>query len=130
MTTKIGTITVPGLVWDDKYQHSQIEATETRAADGALVIQMGRKIKGRPITLLGDDSCWLTATQLTELQAFADLGEVFTLTRGDFTAQVMFRYAEAPVIESALLFNHDDTEHDATQSDITHDIKKIKLIEV
>ena len=130
MTTQIGTISVPGLIWADKYAHSTIAATETRAADGAMVIQLGRTIKGRPITLIGEESCWLTATELTALNNLADQAEIFTLTRGDFSAQVMFRYAEAPVIESQLLFNHDQTEIDADQHTIVHEITKIKLIEV
>ncbi|EIY4766840.1 hypothetical protein MM188_003222 [Vibrio cholerae] len=116
-------------MWADRFDWTPIAAEESRAATGGLVIQSGRLVKGRPITLKAEQSCWIPQAKLIALHTLAERGEPFTLVRGSYTAQVMFRYSEPPVIEAQTLFPNEDTE-EAGSDQIMYELTTLKLIEV
>lgn len=127
--THLDSIEIDGLIWTDKHAWSGIAASEHRASDGALVIQTGVMKKGRPITLQGEQTCWLQQSQLEQLQALTATGQAFDFQRGSFSARVMFRYSESPVLEVEPLWQRSDTE-DPNSAQILYILKTIKLIEV
>ncbi|MDA9558239.1 hypothetical protein N9R79_12230, partial [Vibrio sp.] len=90
---------------------------------------MGAVTKGRPITLVGDSSCWLTQGDLNQLQALAETGQPFTMVRGEVTEQVMFRYAQPPVIDAKSLWLREDTEEEGSDV-IRFELNTVKLITV
>lgn len=73
MPNKIDEIFLPeGLVWTDEFKTTQIAQSTTRTLSGALVIQTGVKIDGRPMTLAGGDSGWMTHSQLVTLRNYLE----------------------------------------------------------
>ena len=97
MTTHhtLGSIAVPrGMVWVDEFDWTPVEKAVEYSLTGSLLIDVGVRQAGRPITLQGSqESGWLTFTRsvLTALtaQAAAPEGE-FLLTLADgrsFTVQ-------------------------------------------
>lgn len=76
------TIDLPSdLQWSDEFDYSQVEQTAERSLTGALVVQQGLKVKGRPITLESNSAAWVRRSVVEMLQAFYDTpGQTFTLS--------------------------------------------------
>lgn len=76
--------TVPledGFLWLDEFDWKPIEQKLERAIDGTAIIQEGRKVSGRPISLMPADSemGWIQLKHLRQVQAWSSLQEQFTL---------------------------------------------------
>lgn len=81
------------LVWVDEFSWTPVEKVIGYGTEGALLIDVGTKLAGRPITLQGvDRHGWLRKNVLEEVRALAADGEaVYTLTHADGrTFQVTF----------------------------------------
>ncbi len=100
----VTSITLPDdLEWSDEYAWSAVEQSAEYGVTGALVVDVGARLKGRPITLTGRDYAWVTRATLELLRALANTpGLALTLTLADARAfNVMFRLQDGPGVEAA-----------------------------
>lgn len=104
LTDGVTTLTLPGdLQWDDEYAWLPVEQTDEYSVTGALVLDVGERQAGRPITLSGDDSsAWLSRTDVDVLRAWAATpGQALTLTLTDARVfEVAFRHQDAPALDA------------------------------
>ncbi|WP_018991302.1 hypothetical protein [Aromatoleum toluclasticum] len=79
--------------WTDEFAWKAVEQSSTRGLTGARIVQVGVKLKGRPITLTSNErGGWVPRSTVLALRAFADApGVTYTLTLADGRAyQVQF----------------------------------------
>lgn len=100
-------ITLPDdLEWTDETAYSVVEQSAEYTVTGALVVDVGARLKGRPITLVGEmvgnQGLWVTRAVVDALRAWADTpGQVLTLTMTGYAAKsVMFRLQDGPGVEA------------------------------
>lgn len=85
----------PALLWDDEYRWAAVEQRVEPSLTGALVVDVGHRQAGRPITLRAEDdrSAWITRADMVQLQAWADVpGQQMTLTLRGTARAVLFRH--------------------------------------
>lgn len=75
LTCNGNTLTLPAdLLWADEYDWHPVQQQKTYTTTGALVLDIGTRLAGRPITLQGSDkSAWLSRAQCNTLRAWAAL---------------------------------------------------------
>lgn len=114
------------LVWQDEFSWSPVQQSQQYAIGGTLVIQEAKKLSGRPITLVGDDSVWETRAVVEALHAASLLTfQQFTLTLPDTSAKtVMFDKQNSPIETQALFAGLDESDSDQ------YIIKALRFIEV
>lgn len=110
--------------WVDEYDWDGIEQTQERSLTGALILQEGAKLYGRPITLQSNGGAWFTLATVRALEALRDqLGIVMLLTlpRGDQHYVTWHRTAGAPVKATQVFreLNPADTDYELTLRLIT-----------
>jgi len=93
--TRAGTTTTlpPDLIWGDRFDWSATERAMEYSTTGALLIDIGTRQAGRPITLAGGDTWgWMSHAQADAVRALADqAGATFTLQiHGDGPYTVAF----------------------------------------
>jgi len=93
------TITLPNdLQWIDEYTWQAVEQSTDRGLTGALIVDVGTRIAGRPITLQGQqDMGWVLRSTLDALRSLAQLpGQEMTLTNAEVTVfDVVFAHPDA-----------------------------------
>ena len=69
------TLSLPAdLLWADEFDWHPVTQTRTYTTTGAMVLDVGTRQAGRPVTLQGADSAaWLTRAQCNTLRAWAAL---------------------------------------------------------
>lgn len=84
------------LDWSDEYAWSPVQQATEYSTTGALLVDVGTKLAGRPITLAGDQTAaWLSRDVCDTLTAWAALaGASFTLTLRGLPHTVMFDHAQ------------------------------------
>lgn len=100
MPITLGGITLPDMIWSDRYESQQVAQTIKRTLGGKPVIFVGALIAGRSITLEATTNfAWLTRDQVAAVQALADVADgVYDLIYNAVTYSVMFRHADAPAV--------------------------------
>lgn len=80
------------LIWEDEYGPSPVEQVTGPGTTGSLLVHVGVRTAGRPITLDGVDSnAWITRELCDTLQAWAALpGIQLTLVLRGTARQVIF----------------------------------------
>ena len=69
------------LQWTDEHEWDPVEQNQDRSLGGALMVQEGVKLYGRPITLASNEAAWFTLATIEALQALrAQPGIVMLLT--------------------------------------------------
>lgn len=69
------------LQWTDEHEWDPVEQNQDRSLGGALMVQEGAKLYGRPITLASNDGAWFTKATVDALQVLRDQpGIVMLLT--------------------------------------------------
>ena len=112
------------LRWVDEYDWQPVSMNRGYTLGGKLVVELGRMLKGRPITL-SDGHAWIARSDLDALYDMAGAGGIHTLTLHDGRQfQVMWRYDEAPVLVAEAIAPYADPAGDDWY-DIT-----LKLMEV
>lgn len=95
-----------GLRWLDEYHWSPVVAEVGYSLTGALVLEHGQRLAGRPITLTGGATwAWITRAQLELLRAsMMQASAVYTLTLHDArTFTVRPRHdSEGPILTRPL----------------------------
>ena len=72
-----------GLLWTDEFNWTPVRATNTYALSGALIIEQGKRLAGRPISLEApqDDMAWVSRGLVQTLREWSErLNRRFLLT--------------------------------------------------
>lgn len=85
------------LLWVNEFRWSPVAQATERSLTGALLIDVGSRVGGRPITLAGKENfAWILRSGLETLQAWAALpGQQFTLTHNGVARTVIFDHGTA-----------------------------------
>lgn len=100
MAITLGSITLPAdLLWTDEFDWTPIQQNKNYTLTGALVIESGKMLAGRPITLSGGDNHgWASRATVKALYAALDADTTMTLTLNDArTFSVKFDHAATPI---------------------------------
>ena len=93
------------LVWADQYTWCPVVQTSSFAVDGSLIIEVGTKLKGRKISLVGESNVgWMTRSVMDAIYAkVATAGLVMTLTYKGTPLNVMFDHEQGALnVEQAM----------------------------
>lgn len=86
-THTLGAVHIPrGMIWEDELSWNPVETSAEYGLTGALVIDAGQRLDGRPITLVGSESAgWIDRSVLQSLHAMAATvpPTTYTLTLAD-----------------------------------------------
>ncbi len=103
----------PDLLWEDENDWHPVEQTSQRTVTGALVVQAGARIAGRPITLRPEDDS-SAATSLTDLEQLRNWaavpGQEMTLTLRGTPRSVIFRHHDGTAIEARPWIHRSDVQ--------------------
>lgn len=101
----------PDLYWPDEHSWQPVEQTMQRTVTGAIVVSIGERLAGRPITLQPDENCaWMPKSLLDQLKAWAAVpGREMTLTLRGVAYQVMFRHQDG-AIEATPIVQYNDVD--------------------
>lgn len=94
------------LQWTDEHEWDPVAQEQDRSLTGALMIQEGVKLHGRPITLASNEGAWFTLETVQALQALRDqpgIVMLLSLPSGEQHHVTWNRPAGAPV-EAVPLF--------------------------
>lgn len=99
MALTLDAITLPDdLIWSDEFDFVPMQQQESYTLTGALIVETGLKQAGRPITLSGVDSGWITRQTLKSLYAKLSSAAVMVLTLQDArTFNVIWRNGQQPI---------------------------------
>ncbi|MFC4161948.1 hypothetical protein [Chitinimonas lacunae] len=108
-------IELPDLPWSDELNWAPIAQNVDYGLAGALIVQVGERRAGRPITLAGDDATnYCSRAVLLQLYQLASMpGKVMVLTLADGRRfDVMWRHGEGAIearpIEHKIVQGPDD----------------------
>lgn len=90
------------LEWTDEWEWNAIEQEQDRSLTGALIVQEGVKLYGRPITLSSNGGAWFTLAKVRELEAMTTVPlkvMLLTLPTGD-QHYVMWNRAAGPAVQA------------------------------
>ena len=93
MTITLDAIALPDdLIWVDEYSWSPVGQKVKPSLTGALIVQEGTQLKGRPITLKGDaESAWVDKATLDLIRAKLVVADLqMTLTHNTTPYTVIF----------------------------------------
>lgn len=99
-------ITLPdGLVWADEFDWTAVAQKTATTITGALLVQEGEYLAGRPITLKGsEESCWAPRSVIEQLYAMTLTADrVMTLDLGGTLKSVIWLRGSAPPVEAVQL---------------------------
>lgn len=116
-------ISLPNMVWIDEYDWSHIQEAVGYSVSGALVINTGSRIKGRPITL-GGEHAWLPRGVINNLIALAEQNKTMSLSIGTQSYQVRFCY-DKPIEAKPLVETTPDTESDDALYQVTLRLREV-----
>lgn len=94
------------LDWTDEWDWDPVEQTQDRSLSGALIVQEGVKLFGRPITLSSNGGAWFTLAKVRALEAKAATpGAVMLLTLPTgATHHVTWNRSAGPSVQASPLF--------------------------
>ena len=96
------------MTWTDEFDWSPVERATEYSITGALVVDVGERLAGRPITLRGsEDAGWITRATLLSLYAMAaDPDLALSLTHAD--GRVFDVTFAEPAIEAEPVLDYSD----------------------
>ena len=89
------------LLWTDEYAWTPVVTAQKWGTHGALIVHVGKRKAGRPITLDGRDSrAWIERVQCDKLNAWAALpGAEFSLVvRGQARTVLFLEFTADPIL--------------------------------
>jgi hypothetical protein len=103
------TLTLPSdLEWSDQYGWSAPVASKTHTLTGAMIVQQGKRMAGRPITLESPDNerGWVKKNIVDSLMVLADKTDTdYQLLLNDgVTRRVRFDHTVTPISAKQLYF--------------------------
>lgn len=126
MTITLGTLTLPPyLLWEDEFGWAKVEQGEDYLLSGALEIQTGVKLAGRPITLSGETHRgWIDRATLLAILALTETPQELSLNYHGREFQVRFRFGDGAVSATPIVVRIPPRETDKYNNLI------IRLLEV
>lgn len=106
----------PDLLWNDEHSWSPVQQTAAYSLSGALILDVGVKAAGRPITLQPEDvsSAWMTLDVVETLKAWAaaPAAEMVLNIRG-VARDVVFRHSDGALEVSPVIHysDHEQTDY-------------------
>jgi len=95
------------MVWQDEYEWTPIsQGPKDYTLSGAMILQEGEMLAGRPITLSGaEDRAWVQKSVVDQLYALASvLNKQMTLTLADSRSfTVMWRHADTAIAATPVI---------------------------
>lgn len=94
------------LEWTDEFAWSVVEQSQERSLSGALIVQEGVKLYGRPITLASNDGAWFRRSVVQQLETLRDEAGRVMLLELPSGAQhyVIFNRVDGNPLDAAALF--------------------------
>lgn len=85
MSITLDALTLPDdLIWTDEFEWTPIQQNKAYTLTGALVVESGSKLAGRPVTLVGgDNAAWASRSLITALYDKLTGDPTMTLTLHD-----------------------------------------------
>jgi len=120
-------VTLPDdLDWTDELSWSPVQQSAEPSITGATIVQIQARQSGRPITLEGTDTRYVSGAGVAQLHAWSQApGQELALTLRGVSRAVIFRHHDAPAFTAREIFGRVPTL-DASQSyEIT-----LKLMEI
>lgn len=122
----LNALQLPGdMLWSDEFNWNTIERATEYSLSGALIVDVGQRLAGRPITLEGaDNGGWMPRSALLALYDMAAtpvLAMVLTLTD---LRMFTVTFAEGNPIEAEPVIDYSDPQGD------TWYVVKIRLMEI
>ena len=106
---KLDSINLGSLAWVDEFEWDAVAQETERSVSGRLLVQEGVKHYGRPITLRSDGGEWTPLSVVRSLELLRDeQGRVMTLTLPDSRQFSVIFNRDAPPLEAAQVFRHDN----------------------
>ena len=105
-------LTLPAdLLWADEFSWSAKQASLSYSLTGALIVQTGLKLAGRPITLQPEDdmTAWMSRADLSQAQTWNNSGAALILNIRGVARAVQFRYNET-AIDARPVIHYGDTD--------------------
>lgn len=96
----LGAIQLPDdLIWINEFDWSPIVQSRSYTLTGAQIVESGKMLAGRPITMAGDEtSAWISRATLKSLYALLDTDPAMLLTLHDGRSfNVKFDHAQQPI---------------------------------
>lgn len=113
------------LDWTDEWDWDPVEQNQDRSLSGALIVQEGVKLYGRPITLSSNGGAWFTLAKVRQLEAMAAVRlkvMLLTLPTGA-THYVTWNRAAGPAVQATPMWRGvnpgSDAAHELTLRLIT-----------
>ena len=105
------TLTLPDdLLWADEFTWQPVEQRTEYSITGALLVQSGVRVAGRPITLAAEDAAsgWFLRSMLDQIKTWAAVPEAeFTLAYRGANHTVIWRHQDTAVDASPVVFYND-----------------------
>lgn len=100
--------------WVDQFDWDPVAQVQDRSLKGALIIQEGVKLYGRPITLASNGGAWFTLETVRALEALRDQpGIVMPLTLQDGSEHfVTWNRAEGSPLQATQVFRRSNPSPD------------------
>ncbi len=94
------------LEWTDEWDWTPIAQEQERSLSGALLVQQGSKLYGRPITLKSNGGAWFPLSLVRSLEVLRDIpGKVMPLALPDGrTFTVIFDHSNGAPLKATPLF--------------------------
>ena len=112
LTYQTTTITLhEDMLWQDEFAWNPVEQKTERTLTGALIVEYGTKLAGRPITLQSEENTgWLPLTTINTLKTWSAVaGREMVLNIRGVTFNVIFRHSDGAVDASPVVrFNSPD----------------------
>ena len=105
----------PDLLWSDEDAWNPVQQAVSRTITGALDVQVGALIGGRPITLQPEDesSAWMPGSVVSQIRNWAAVpGRVLTLTLRGVSRSVMFRHQDGGLEAKPVVHYRDRDDSD------------------
>lgn len=113
LTDGVDTITLSDdLLWADEHDWNPVTQTSQRTITGALVVQAGVNVAGRPITLRPENNdTWHDRSVVEQLRNFAAVpGLEMTLTLRGTPREVIFRHHDGIAVEASPVVHFSDVQ--------------------
>lgn len=127
ITDGANSVTLPDdLDWTDELSWSPVQQSAEPSITGATIVQIQARQSGRPITLEGTDTRYVSGAGVAQLHAWSQApGQELALTLRGVSRAVIFRHHDAPAFTAREIFGRVPAL-DASQSyEIT-----LKLMEI
>ena len=131
MTLKLGSTQLPlpdALIWTDEFEWSPVVLSPKTGSTGALILHLGKRQAGRPITLNGIESkAWISRDECDQFYAWQAITDAeFDLVVRGITRKVKFDNSQGPGFSARAQWRLFDSEHDGR----TDYLPTFKFIEV